>query len=93
MTTLSKLHEKCEKCKDKDNCDNKRMVACRFDEIPKPDMEKMTIPNAQPLCQHIEYTPITINMREYVSISTSIEEIQREVSRRLGIGCVLLESR
>lgn len=25
---FSKLHESCKKCKHKDNCDNKRMVAC-----------------------------------------------------------------
>ncbi|HDK7179211.1 TPA: hypothetical protein PTW06_000981 [Clostridium botulinum] len=77
MTTLSKSHEKCEKCKDKDNCDNKRMVACRFDEIPRPKIEKMTIPNAQPLCQPI-YAPITINMGGYEAIDTTLEEINKE---------------
>lgn len=28
MTGLSKLHNKCKKCKYKDDCNNKRMVAC-----------------------------------------------------------------
>jgi hypothetical protein len=33
---LSKLSEKCQKCKRKDNCDNKRMEVCGYIEpIPK----------------------------------------------------------
>jgi hypothetical protein len=32
---LSKLHERCEKCNYKDECNNKRMVACGLLELPK----------------------------------------------------------
>ncbi len=28
--SLSKLHKKCQNCKHKNNCDNKRMVACGY---------------------------------------------------------------
>ena len=34
MPTLSKMHDKCEKCRSKDNCNNKRMVACDVVEAP-----------------------------------------------------------
>lgn len=35
MPTLSKMHDKCEKCKEKDTCNNKRMVACAYIEAPQ----------------------------------------------------------
>lgn len=93
MSTLIKLHEKCNKCKYKDSCDNKRMIACEIAELPKPNMMSSCIPNTESLTQPllIPNTPITINMGEYGTINTSLEEIQEQLKREfykdLNIGC------
>lgn len=93
MSTLTKLHEKCKKCKYKDSCDNKRVVACEIAELPKSNMMSSCVSNTEPLTQSllIPNTPITINMGEYGTINTSLEEIQeqirREFHKELNIGC------
>ncbi|HII4461577.1 TPA: hypothetical protein ACY4SU_001840 [Clostridium perfringens] len=51
---LSKMDKKCKNCKHKDNCDNKRMVACSVAEIPQANMISATftdnmVPCGQPL--------------------------------------------
>lgn len=93
MSTLTKLHEKCNKCKYKDSCDNKRMLACEIAELPKSNMMSSCAPNTEPLTKplSIPNTPITINMGEYGTINTSLEEIQEQIKREfykeLNIGC------
>lgn len=93
MSTLTKLHEKCKKCKYRDSCDNKRMIACEIAELPKSNMMSSSVPNTEPLTQPvlIPNTPITINMGEYGTINTSLEEIQEQLKREfykdLNIGC------
>lgn len=93
MSTLTKLHEKCNKCKYKDSCDNKRMIACEIAELPKSNMMSSCVPNTEPLAQPllIPNTPITINMGKYGTINTSLEEVQeqlkREFYKNLNIGC------
>lgn len=54
MNAVSKLYEKCEKCKYKDSCNDKRMVACGLLELSKPNMESETMPNAESFSSHIE---------------------------------------
>lgn len=91
-TTLSKMHKTCKKCKYKNICDNKKMVACSIDEIPPTNMISSTIDNimsnGQPLMR--KYTPITINMGEFGKRETSLEEIseslRKDLNKKLGIG-------
>lgn len=64
MASLSKLHSKCNECKYKDECNEKRMVACGVMELS---------PKAK------EYTPITIYRGENCTINTSLEEIKRQI--------------
>lgn len=93
MSSLSKLYEKCNKCKEKDSCDNKIMITCGISELPKSNMMSLSIPNTEPLAQPllIPNTPITINMGECGTINTSLEEIQEKLKREfykdLNIGC------
>lgn len=91
-TTLSKMHKTCKKCKYKNICDNKKMVACSIAEIPPTNMISSTIDNimsnGQPLMR--KYTPITINMGEFGKRETSLEEIseslRKDLNKKLGIG-------
>lgn len=89
MATLSKLDTRCEKCKHKDSCNNKRMLTCELAEMPESDMKSATIPNNQPLTQplSIKHTPITIKMGEYGTIHTSLEEVVENLNRELYKGC------
>lgn len=80
MKTISKLYDKCKKCPHVNNCDNKRMVACALTEY-KPNridaIAPITMPYAQPISR-IENS-ITINMGEYGTINTSLEEIAEKI--------------
>lgn len=93
MSALSKLHEKCNNCKYKDSCDNKRMMACEIAELPKYNMMSLSSHNTKSLSQPllIPHTPITINMGECGTINTSLEEIQKQLKKDfykdLNIGC------
>jgi quinolinate synthase len=67
---FSKLHESCEKCKHKDNCDNKRMVACGVMALTSPS--KIVKPH------------ISINLVD-IQIGTSLEEnINKQLKKELG---------
>ncbi|MBU3193475.1 hypothetical protein KPL30_02845 [Clostridium algidicarnis] len=94
MATLSKLHDKCEKCKYRDSCNNKRMVACRLVETSKPDMKNGTLPNTEPLTQPLsrKHTSITINMGGYGNINTSMEQIAKQINKAFEINCAFNKS-
>lgn len=83
MSTLSKLHKKCNKCKHNDFCDNKRMMACEIAELPKSNMMSLSSHNTESLSQplSIPHTPITINIGECGTINTSLEEIQKQLKK------------
>ena len=83
MNILSKLHDKCEKCRYKDSCNNKKMVACGLAEMPKPNTE----PLIQPMS--IKCTPITINISEHENINTSMEQIAEQINEAFRINCTL----
>lgn len=91
---LSKMHKRCKKCKYKNICDNKRMVACNIAEIPPANMISDTANNMSPYGQPLmrKYTPITINMGEFGKIETSLEEISesltKDLYKKLGIGVI-----
>lgn len=94
MTVVSKLYVKCNNCKYKNVCDNKRMVACNIAEIPPANMISATTnnmrPDGQPLMR--KYTPITINMGEFGKRETSLEEISesltKDLNKKIGIGVI-----
>ncbi|MEY8416669.1 hypothetical protein AAK964_10240 [Tissierella praeacuta] len=67
---FSKLHESCKKCKHKDDCDNKRMVACGV----------MTLdPTSQMVNPHM---PTSINLGD-IQIGTSLEEdINKQLEKK-----------
>lgn len=78
---ISKLHEKCQKCEYKDECDEKRMVACAIiTELP-PLNENASMPIVAGISMPVArvVTPITINMGEYGVINTSLEELKKEL--------------
>lgn len=91
-TTLSKMHKTCKKCKYKNICNNKRMVACNIAEIPPANMISATTNNMRPYGQPLmrKYIPITINMGELGKIETSLEEIseslRKDFNKKIGIG-------
>lgn len=94
MTAVSKLHEKCEKYKYKDSCNEKRTVACGLLELPKPNMENATMPNAETFAQPTtgKHTPITINMGEHGNINTSMEQIEEQINKTFKINCAFNKS-
>ena len=47
MPSMSKMHEKCKKCLRKDDCENKRMVACAYIDPVIPNTQ-MLQPSIQP---------------------------------------------
>lgn len=82
MKTISKLSDECRKCSYLDNCDNNRMVVCAMEEW-KPNMADVVAPTITPLSQpmlRIEH-PITINMGEYGTMNTSLEEISEKIKK------------
>lgn len=68
---FSKLHESCKKCKHKDNCDNKRMVACGVMTLSP------TSQTANP------YISTSVNLVD-IQIGTSLEEdINKQLEKKL----------
>ncbi|EHK2406195.1 hypothetical protein KCL49_001143 [Clostridium perfringens] len=90
---LSKMYEKCKNCKHKDNCDNKRMIACSVAKIPQANMIGATFnSNMIPCYEQLmrKETPIIINMGEFGKREYSLEEIsesfKKDFYKELGIG-------
>lgn len=81
MAALSKLHDKCKKCKYKDECGEKRMVACGIAELPQTNTENIAMPSVEPYGASIarKETTITIYRGENCTIDTSLEEIKRQI--------------
>lgn len=78
MATLSRTAEKCRKCPNVKNCNNKRLEACALAELPKKTGIAV-IPMTNPI------TPITIKMGEYGDIHASIEEINEKIAKALSV--------
>ncbi|NFG27691.1 hypothetical protein FC777_11250 [Clostridium botulinum] len=84
MNSISKLSNECEKCPNKDTCNNKRMVACALAKLPKManDISKpYSNPMASPMKQTV--TPITIHMGEYGNIDTTAEAIKEQLNNQI----------
>lgn len=84
MGAISRLSEKCKKCPHVDYCNDKRLEACAFVKMPGNASIKHTAPvismSAIPMA--MTHTPITINMGNYESINTSMEEINEKIKKQ-----------
>lgn len=82
LKNISKLSDKCRKCSCFDKCNNRRMVACAIAEY-KPNVASTMSSTAAPISQHLKRVenPITINMGEYGTINTSLEEISEKLKK------------
>lgn len=81
LAAITKLHKKCKKCKHKENCNDKRMVACAIAELPPTLVESAGMGMAEhasmPMVE--KHTPITINLGEYGTINTSLEKMSKRL--------------
>ena len=79
---LSKLHSKCEKCKHKDDCNEKRMAACAYINEP-PLMAEMSAPLTQdiaaPVLRKHDYRDIWID--ENTTITIDLEDLKEQMRR------------
>lgn len=85
MSTLSRTAEKCRKCSNVKNCNNKRLEACALAELPKQSSINVTAPLADLSTIQISrpVTPITIHMGEFGDIQTTMEEINEKINDRI----------
>lgn len=84
MGLISKLSKKCRKCSRAKDCNNKRIEACTFIEMP----EKASINHVAPVTSSLMApvmrvrNPVTINMGDYGTINTSLEEIKENIEKQ-----------
>jgi hypothetical protein len=78
MATLSRTAEKCRKCPNVKNCNNKRLEACALAELPKKTGIAVI-----PMTNSI--TPIIIKQGEYGNIHTSLEEVNEKIAKALSV--------
>ena len=76
MNVPSKIHIECQKCKHKNNCNNKRMVACAVFKHPQAFEQNNSVPN------------LTIPVTQPMLIDTSIsaernEQIQKKIQEQI----------
>ena len=81
---LSKQYEMCAVCKYKDDCDNKRLVACAYMQKPNA-LSPLTDDALQPVMQNLavkhDYRDIYIDTCTTVTID--LEEVKRKLSEEL----------
>ena len=80
MFTLSRTAEKCRKCPNVENCNDKRLEACALAELPKQASININTPLTG-LSKPI--TPITIHMGEYGDINTTMKEINEKINEKI----------
>ena len=87
MPTLSRTAEKCRKCSNVKNCNNKRLEACALAELSKQASASLTMPltglSMLPMSNPV--TPITIKMGEYGDMHTTMEEINEKIAKSLSV--------
>lgn len=85
MKSISKLHEKCEKCPYVDACAEKRKVACGRLPLPERMFDSasaaMTIPIAAEILVKHDYRNIKIS--EAQTITVDLEEMKKDLERRI----------
>lgn len=84
MGSISRLAEKCKKCPHMEYCNDKRMEACAFIEMPEKASINCTAPFTSSLMAPVARThnPIIINMGNYGTLNTSLEDIQKKLAKR-----------
>lgn len=91
MSSISKLHPKCEECRYVDDCDEKRMVACGLLEIKEspamPAAGSISQPVAQDFFVKHDYRDIKINDTQTITID--LEELKKDLERDIyrALGC------
>ena len=87
---FSKMATKCATCEFKNDCDNKRMVACAYLREPQI-MANAAMPIAQPIMADIaikhDYRDIKIG--ENTTVTIDIEDLKRELAKSLSPMCFL----
>lgn len=95
MKIISKLHEKCEKCRYVNDCDEKRMVACGMLEWPEKMFNSasaaMTMTVAAEMLVKHDYRDIKISPTQTVTVD--LEEMKKDLEERIyrAFGCPGLE--
>ncbi len=95
MISITKLHEKCEKCPYVNDCDEKRMVACGLMELPEKSFnsasEAMTMPVAAEMLVKHNYRNIKIGPTQ--TITVDLEEMKKDLKKQIykALGCPGLE--
>ena len=84
MSSISRLSEKCKKCPNVKKCNNKRMEACTFMEMPKKLSNSCSAPLTSTLSAPMAraHNLVTIKMGDYGDINTSMEEIKELIEKR-----------
>ncbi|MEY7998615.1 hypothetical protein AB8U03_00115 [Clostridium sp. Mt-5] len=94
MCSISRLSEKCRKCPNVKNCNDKRREACAFMKLPKKLLNNCTSPLTNSLMEPAAkpYTPITIKMGEYGDIHTSLEQIHENIMKSFMLNPISMNS-
>lgn len=83
MSSISRLHPKCEECRYVDDCDEKRKVACGLLEIKEslamPAAGSISQSLAQDLLVKHNYRDIKVSGTQ--SITIDLEELKRNLER------------
>lgn len=87
---LKQLSEQCKNCEYKDNCDEKRMVACGVLEY-EPLQQPYTEPITQPLQQEylVKHDYRNIKVGENTTVTIDLEEIKKKMEEDFykSLGC------
>lgn len=85
---LSKEHPKCKECEHRDDCDEKRMVACAvYNEMAAPVTSELTMPLAQDVMVKHDYRDIKIG--ENTTVTVDLEEMKKRLTESIykQLGC------
>lgn len=81
----NKLYEQCKKCKYKDDCDEKRMVACAYmrnEPMLADASAEIAAPVMQPIIVKHDYRNIKVGENTTITIDlVDLEELKRQLER------------
>jgi hypothetical protein len=84
MGLISKLSKKCRKCSRAKDCNNKRIEACTFIEMP----EKASINHVAPVTSYLMApvvrvrNSVAVKMGDYSTINTNSKEIREKIEKQ-----------
>lgn len=79
MSSISKLSDECEKCSHKNDCNNKRMMACALAEKKCNSMPNKAIGVINPFNNQISATA------SQITINITVESIKEQLEKQLRI--------